>query len=165
MTEISLFEHLPPGDSARTSDNSLLWRWYCRDPLPSPCPATHTEAWNVATFEPCVRVGRSSPRHNSAHQVYLWSHREDWRRENAKLQGMIYNIMQCNTIIQCKNTCMTWSWAWHVNRLKGDRWTSRVTTWRPYDKRRQGRYLKRFILNVIPFSHAFASQLGPANFV
>ena len=24
-----------------------------------------------------------------------------------------------------------WSWAWHINGLKDDRWTSRVTTWRP----------------------------------
>ena len=40
---------------------------------------------------------------------------------------------------------MKWSWAWHINRLKDDRWTSRVTTWRPYDKkRRQGRPAKRW---------------------
>ena len=30
---------------------------------------------------------------------------------------------------------MKWSWAGHINRLKDDRWTSRVTTWRPYDKK------------------------------
>ena len=40
---------------------------------------------------------------------------------------------------------MKWSWAGHINRLKDDRWTSRVTTWRPYDKkRRQGRPAKRW---------------------
>ena len=33
----------------------------------------------------------------------------------------------------------------HINRLKDDRWTSRVTTSRPYDtKRRQGRAAKRW---------------------
>ena len=33
---------------------------------------------------------------------------------------------------------MKWSWAGHINRLKDDRWTSRVTTWRPcHQKRRQ----------------------------
>ena len=38
-----------------------------------------------------------------------------------------------------------WSWAGHINRLKDERWTSRVTTWRPYDKkRRQGRPAKRW---------------------
>ena len=26
---------------------------------------------------------------------------------------------------------MKWSWAGHINRLNDDRWTSRVTTWRP----------------------------------
>ena len=37
------------------------------------------------------------------------------------------------------------SWAGHINRLKDDRWTSRVTTRRPYDKkRRQGRPAKRW---------------------
>ena len=36
-------------------------------------------------------------------------------------------------------------WPGHINRLKDDRWTSRVTTWRPYDKkRRQGRPAKRW---------------------
>ena len=40
---------------------------------------------------------------------------------------------------------MKWSWAGHINRLKDDRWTSRVTTWRPYDKkRRQWRPAKRW---------------------
>ena len=35
---------------------------------------------------------------------------------------------------------MKWSWAGHINRLKDERWTSRVTNWRPYDKKiRQGR--------------------------
>ena len=40
---------------------------------------------------------------------------------------------------------MKWSWAGHINRLKDNRWTSRVTTWRPYDKRiRQGSPAKRW---------------------
>ena len=40
---------------------------------------------------------------------------------------------------------MKWSWAGHINRLKDDQWTSRVTAWRPYDKkRRQGRPAKRW---------------------
>ena len=39
---------------------------------------------------------------------------------------------------------MKWSWAGHINRLKDDRCTSRVTTWRPYDKKiRHGRPAKR----------------------
>ena len=40
---------------------------------------------------------------------------------------------------------MKWSWEGNINRLKDDRWTSRVTTWRPCDKkRRQGRPAKRW---------------------
>ena len=34
---------------------------------------------------------------------------------------------------------MKWSWAGHTNRLKDDRWTLRVTTWRPYDKEKTTR--------------------------
>ena len=51
-----------------------------------------------------------------------------WVRERTKLIDIIYTVRK-----------MKWSWAGHINRLKDDRWTSRVTTWRPYDKkRRQG---------------------------
>ena len=48
---------------------------------------------------------------------------------------------------KCKEVCSTshtkierpTSGLTNINRLKDDRWTSRVTTWRPYDKkRRQG---------------------------
>ena len=60
--------------------------------------------------------------------------REIWVRERTKLIDIIYTVRK-----------MKWSWAGHINRLKDDRWTSRVTTWRPYDKkRRQGRPAKRW---------------------
>ena len=40
---------------------------------------------------------------------------------------------------------MKWFWSGHNNRLKDDRWTSRVTTSRLYDKkRRQWRPAKRW---------------------
>ena len=45
-----------------------------------------------------------------------------WVRERTKLIDIIYTVRK-----------MKWSWAGHINRLKDDRWTSRVTTWRPYD--------------------------------
>ena len=54
---------------------------------------------------------------------------------------------------KCKEVCSTsrtkierpTSGLTNINRLKDDRWTSRVTTWRPYDKkRRQGRPAKRW---------------------
>ena len=57
-----------------------------------------------------------------------------WVRERTKLIDIIYTVRK-----------MKWSWAGHINRLKDDRWTSRVTIWRPYDKkRRQGRPAKRW---------------------
>ena len=57
-----------------------------------------------------------------------------WVRERTKLIDIIYTVRK-----------IKWSWAGHINRLKDDRWTSRVTTWRPYDKkRRQGRPAKRW---------------------
>ena len=57
-----------------------------------------------------------------------------WVRERTKLIDIIYTVRK-----------MKWSWAWHINRLKDDRWTSRVTTWRPYDKKiRQGRPAKQW---------------------
>ena len=43
-----------------------------------------------------------------------------WVRERTKLIDIIYTVRK-----------MKWSWAGHFNRLKYDRWTSRVTTWRP----------------------------------
>ena len=48
-----------------------------------------------------------------------------WVRERTKVIDIINTVRK-----------MKWSWAGHINRLKDDRWTSRVTTWRPYDKKR-----------------------------
>ena len=57
-----------------------------------------------------------------------------WVRERTKVRDIINTVRK-----------MKWFWAGHINRLKDDRWTSRVTTWRPYDKkRRQGRPAKRW---------------------
>ena len=57
-----------------------------------------------------------------------------WVRERTKVIDIINTVRK-----------MKWSWAGHINRLKDDRRTSRVTTWRPYDKkRRQGRPAKRW---------------------
>ena len=66
--------------------------------------------------------------------TYIDRNTNIWVRERTQV---IYII---NTVSKIK-----WSWAGHINRLKDDRWTSRVTTWRPYDKkRRQGRPAKRW---------------------
>ena len=49
-------------------------------------------------------------------------------KQLAKLYTKVLDIMY--TVRKMK-----WSWAGHINRLKDNRWTSRVTTWRPYDKK------------------------------
>ena len=57
-----------------------------------------------------------------------------WVRERTQLIDIIYTVRK-----------MKWSWAGHINRLKDDRWTSRFTAWRPYEKKiRQGRPAKRW---------------------
>ena len=57
-----------------------------------------------------------------------------WIRERTKVIDIINTVRK-----------MKWSWAGHITRLKYDRWTSRVTTLIPYDKkRRQGRPPKRW---------------------
>ena len=61
-----------------------------------------------------------------------------WVRERTRVIDIMYTVRK-----------MKWSWAEHINRRKGNRWTSRVTTWRPYDKkRRQGRPAKRWRDNL-----------------
>ena len=56
-----------------------------------------------------------------------------WLTERTKLIDTIYTVRK-----------MKLSWAGHINCLKDYRWTSRVTTWRPYDKKiRQRRPAKR----------------------
>ena len=55
-----------------------------------------------------------------------------WVREQT-------NVIDISNVRKIK-----WSWAGHINRLKDDRWTSCVTTWKTYDtKWRQGRPAKR----------------------
>ena len=57
-----------------------------------------------------------------------------WVRERTKVIDIMYTVRK-----------MKWSWAGHIIRLKDNRPTSRVTTWRPYEKkRRQGRPAKRW---------------------
>ena len=48
------------------------------------------------------------------------------RKTNIWVRGKTKVIDIINTVRKMK-----WSWAGHINRLKDDRWTSRVTTWRP----------------------------------
>ena len=67
-------------------------------------------------------------------QTYA-QHHIQWQKDQHLHQGE-YKSRWHNQ--QCEN--IKWSWSGHMNRFKYDRWTSRVTTWRPHDKKgRQGR--------------------------
>ena len=66
--------------------------------------------------------------------TYNYRNTNIWVRERTQIIDII------NTLRKIK-----WSWAGHINRIKDDRWTSRITTWRPYDKKiRQRRPAKRW---------------------
>ena len=64
-----------------------------------------------------------------------------------KDRNINFCVRERTKVIDLINTVRKWKWSWagHINRLINDRWTSRVTTWRPYDKkRRQGIPAKRW---------------------
>ena len=51
-----------------------------------------------------------------------------WVGERTKVIDIILTVRK-----------MKWSWARHINPLKDNRWTSRVTTWRPYSQEKTTR--------------------------
>lgn len=58
----------------------------------------------------------------------------EWVRNRTKVTDIITTVRR-----------LKWSWAGHISRLRDNRWTSRITTWRPYDgKRSRGRPAKRW---------------------
>ena len=116
--------------------------------------ATLPSAWRDRCTTPvCCQLWHMVQRHGhwpNKHRTNLRPHRPKWKEvcstSHTKIEGptsgsgrgqlidIIYTVRK-----------MKWSWAGHINRLKDNRWTSRVTTWRPYDKkRRQGRPANRW---------------------
>ena len=86
----------------------------------------------ICTEQTCGRTDQNAKKY-AQHITYKDRRTNIWVRERTKLIDIIYTVRK-----------IKWSWARHINRLKDDRWTSRVTAWRPYDKkRRQGRPAKR----------------------
>ena len=89
------------------------------------------ETDQTSTEQTCGRTDQNGKKYAQHHKDIRTN---IWVRERKKLIDIIYTVRK-----------MKWSWAGHINRLKDDRWTSRVTHWRPYDKkRRQGRPAKRW---------------------
>lgn len=56
---------------------------------------------------------------------------------------------------------LKWKWAGHVARLKDERWTSRVTTWKgPIGKRPKGRPLTRWADELIKIAGTCWPQIA-----
>ena len=88
----------------------------------------------TSTEQTCSRTYQNGKKYAQHHKSYKDRKTNIWFRERTKVIDIINTVRK-----------MKWSLAGHINRRKDDRWTSRVTTWRPYDKkRRQGRPAKRW---------------------
>ena len=98
---------------------------------PDDCP----ETWTLTKLAQTKLAAAQTKMERSMLNITYKDRRTNiWVRERTKLIDIIYTVRK-----------MKWSWAGHINRLKDDRWTSRVTTWTQYDKkRRQGRPAKRW---------------------
>ena len=77
----------------------------------------------TSTEQTCGRTNQNGKKYAQHH--YKDRRTNIWVRERTKVIDIINTVRQ-----------MKWSWAGHINRLKDDRWTSRVATWRPYEKKR-----------------------------
>ena len=68
--------------------------------------------------------------------------------------NITYHDRKTNTWVRAKTEVtdvikttrrLKWSWAGHISRRKDDRWTKRITTWKPYGRKRlRGRPAKRW---------------------
>jgi len=57
-----------------------------------------------------------------------------WVREKTKVTDVIGKVRR-----------QKWTWAGHVSRTRDNRWTLRITTWKPYEKKRpRGRPARRW---------------------
>ena len=88
-----------------------------------------TDAWTLTK----QALNKRAAAHTNNGKKYA-QHHIQYRKTIIWVRGRTKVIDIINTVRK-----MIWSSAGHINRLKDDRWTLRVTTWRPYDKkRRQG---------------------------
>ena len=51
-----------------------------------------------------------------------------WVREKAKVTDVIEHVRK-----------RKWTWAEHVSRIRNNRWTLRINTWKPYERKRPRR--------------------------
>ena len=66
--------------------------------------------------------------------TYLDSKTYIWVRENTKVTDVIEQVRR-----------RKWTWAGHVSRIRDNRWTLRITTWKPYERKTpRGRPARRW---------------------
>ena len=103
--------------------------------------ATLPSAWRDKCTTPvCCQLWHMVQRPGhwpNKHRTNLRPHRPKWKEvcstSHTKIEGPTSGLGRGqNSDIIYTVRKMKWSWAGHINRLKDDRWTSRVTTWRPY---------------------------------
>ena len=128
--------HMPNTGISSKATLPSAWKDKCTTPVC--CQLWHNygaETWTLTKQAQNKLAAAQTKMERSMLNVTYKDRRTNiWVRERTKLIDIIYTVRK-----------MKWSWAGHINRLKDDRWTSRVTTWRPYDKkRRQGRPAKRW---------------------
>ena len=113
--------HLPEGQVYKSCVLPAMTLW-CR----------YLDTDQTSTEQTCDRTDQNGKKY-AQHHIQRQKD-QHLGQERTKVIDIINTVRQ-----------MKWSWAGHINRLKDDRWTTGVTTWRPYDKKiRQGRPAKRW---------------------
>ena len=84
------------------------------------------ETWTLTKQAPVERKCGRTDQNVMKYAQHTYRDRKTniWVWERTNVIDIISNVRK-----------IKWSWAGHIKHLKDDRWTSRVTTWRPYDKK------------------------------
>ena len=89
---------------------------------------------NMDTHHPCKE--QASSRINKDGKEYIKHHRKTniCVREKTNVTDVIAQVRR-----------LKWTWAGHVSRIRDNRWTLRITTWKPYERKRpRGRPARRW---------------------
>ena len=117
--------HTPNTGISSKATLPLAWRDRCTTPV---C----CQLWQMVQNN--LAAAQTNMERSMLNITYKDRKTNTWVRKRTQVVDIISNVRK-----------MKCSWAGHINRLKDDRCTSRVTTWRPCDKKiRQGRPAKRW---------------------
>ena len=93
------------------------------------------ETWTMTKAMKC-RIAAAQRRMERSMLGISWEEHKtnEWVRNKSNIQDILETIHK-----------RKWTWAGHVSRMTDDRWTVRLTDWRPMDgKRPRGRPMKRW---------------------